>query len=232
MKKYILLAFAMLCYTITFAQWGTAYSFKGGLTLGSQKWNSQERELLFGYHGAFVLESVDQESGTGLFGQLGYHQKGSSLVFRSRTYVNTITNQEVTLPRRAYRQPFNNVALVLGAKKYQQLSDYITAYLGIGVRGDYTIGYSLYYEKSYIDEYVRKFNYGLTSMGGIEFMVGDAGAFLVEVSFHPDISKQIDLPVALSYTDRLTNEPRSLPAQKVINFPFEISVGYKLIRWN
>jgi len=183
MKKYIVLAFAMFCYTMTSAQWGTAYTFKGGLTLGAQKWNSQERELKFGGHAAVMIESVDQESGTGLFAQAGFHQKGSRLVFQSTTYTNQ-ANEQVTLPRRSYSQPFNNAAVVLGAKKYKQLSDYITTYIGIGVRGDYTVSYDLYYGRDYMDEYVRKFNYGLTSMGGLEFLVGDNGAFLVELSFH------------------------------------------------
>ncbi len=231
MKKYIVLAIAMLCYTMTSAQWGTAYTFKGGLTLGAQKWNSQERELKPGGHAAFVIESVDQESGTGLFAQVGIHQKGSRLVFQARTGQDQSGN-EIDLPRRSFSQPFNNASVILGAKKYKQLTDYITTYIGIGIRGDYTVSYDLYYGREFMDEYVRRFNYGLTSMGGLEFLVGDKGAFLVELSFHPDISKQIDLPVPVPYYDIRTNQLLQLPVQKVTNFPFEISVGYKLTSWN
>ena len=62
--------------------------------------------------------------------------------------------------------------------------------------------------------------------------MGDNGALLVELSFHPDLSKQIDLPVPVPYYDIRTNQLRELPVQKVTNFPFEISIGYKLTTWN
>ncbi len=231
MKKNCLLAIAMILSTFASAQWGTAYGFKSGLTLGTQRWNTQEREVQPGAHGVVFLESVDQESGTGLFGQFGYHMKGSRIVFRSSVFVDQSGNER-ELPRRSFRQPFNNLSLVFGGKKSWNLTDYTQYFIGIGIRGDFTVDYDLYFGREYLEEYVRPFNYGLTVMGGFEFSVGDSGNFLVEFSFHPDISKQIDLPVTIPYYDIRTNQLRTLNSQQVTNATYEISVGYKLIRWN
>jgi len=236
MKKYILLFLTAILFCINAkAQTGTAYGFKGGLTLGSQKWNNQERELLPAYHAAFTLESRDEERGVALFGDFGFHVKGSRIIFQKRTYVNQNTNQTVTLPRRTIRQPFNNLSLVIGAKKVGQLTDFVNYYFGLGAHGDYNLSYDVFYgnNSDFFDEYVNKITYGGSVVGGLEYLVGDNAMVFIELSFHPDISKQINLPGgAVSYTDPYTNEQRPIGKQEVINFPLEISVGYKFVRWN
>ena len=124
MKKYILLTIGTLFLSAAiFAQTGTAYGFKGGLTLGSQNWNGQEMEILFGYHGALSLETRDEELGISLFGDVGWHRKGSRRVFQSTVWVDQSGNER-ELPRRGFKQPFDNVMLTIGAKKTGQFTDF------------------------------------------------------------------------------------------------------------
>jgi len=206
MKKYILLVAGMLLFCTTiFAQSGTAYGFKGGLTLGSQNWNGQEMEILFGYHGALSLESRDEELGFSLFGDLGWHRKGSRRVFQGTVFIDQSGNER-ELPRRGYKQPFDNVMVVIGAKK---------------------IG-----SKDFFDQYINKFTYGGSVVGGIEYMMNDTGAVYFELSFHPDLSKQIFVPEGLTYISPLTNQQGNLGRQEVTNFVLEISLGYKIFKWN
>ncbi len=145
----MMLAFGVLFFcTHTEAQTGTAYGFKTGLTFSNQQWNTQERELLTAYHGALTLESRDEELGVALFGDLGWHVKGSRVVFQRTTFVNPTTNQTVELPRRSIRQPFNNLSLVIGAKKVSQLTDFINYYYGLGAHADFNVSYDVYFGNS------------------------------------------------------------------------------------
>lgn len=233
MKKYILLLAGMLLFcTAIFAQTGTAYGFKGGLTLGSQNWNGQDMELLFAYHGALSLESRDEELGFSLFGDLGWHRKGSRRVFQSTVYTDQSGNER-ELPRRGFKQPFDNVMLVIGAKKTGQLTDFVGYYYGLGVHADYNMSYDIYFGSTeFFDQYINKFTYGGSVLGGLEYLMNDTGAVYIEVSFHPDLSKQIFVPEGLTYISPLTNQQGSLGKQEVTNFVLEFSVGYKIFRWN
>jgi len=234
MKKYILLFLAAILFCINAeAQTGTAYGFKGGLTLGSQKWNNQERELLPAYHAVLTMESRDEEIGFSMFGDLGFHVKGSQQVFRSG--VSNIGGQLIERPRRSFRQPFNNVSAVVGVKKTGQFTDFINYYFGVGARGDYNLSYdtSGYSNNNdFYDEYLNKITYGISIVGGLEYTVGDTGLLFIELSFSPDFSKQINVPPGLMYTHPITNIPIQLGKQEIINRALEISVGYKFVRWN
>jgi len=235
MKKYILILFVGIFFcTNTEAQTGTAYGFKGGLTFSNQQWNNQERELLPAYHGALTVESRDEELGVSLFGDLGWHVKGSRVVFQKTVYPSPITGQNIELPRRSIRQPFNNLSLVLGVKKLGQLTDFVNYYYGAGAHADYNISYDIYYGNSdFFDQYINKFTYGGSVVGGLEYTVGDNGIAFFEVSFHPDAGKQIEVPGGLSYIDPITNQQRTLGKQDVRNIlVVEISVGYKFVQWN
>jgi len=235
MKKYIILAAGMLFFcTGIFAQTGTAYGLKGGLTFSTQKWNGQERELLSAYHGALTMETRDEEMGISLFGDLGWHVKGSRIVFQRSTYLHPVTNQLVELPRRSIRQPFNNISVVVGAKKIVQFTDFINYYFGLGAHVDYNVSYDVFYGNSaFFDQYVNKLTYGGSVVGGFEYTLGDSGIGFVEISFHPDVSKQIDVPGGLTYINPITNEQGTLGKQEVRNtIVLEISIGYKFVRWN
>ncbi len=233
MKKYILLVVGMMCFcTIIFAQSGTAYGFKGGLTLGSQNWNGQDMEILFGYHGALTLETRDEELGISLFGDLGWHRKGSRRVFQSTVFIDQSGNER-ELPRRGFKQPFDNVMLTIGAKKTGQLTDFFNYYYGVGVHADYNVNYDVYFgNEEFFDQYINRFTYGGSVLGGLEYMMNDTGAVYFELSFHPDLSKQIFVPQGLTYIDPITNQQRTLGKQEVTNFVVEISVGYKIFNWN
>jgi len=235
-----LLAGILFCGTSVFAQTGTAYGFKAGLTLGAQKWNTQERELLPGYHGALMMESRDEELGISLMGNFVWQKKGSRQVIRAGSGINQLTGETISYPRRSFRQPFNNLMLVIAAKKVSPLTDFFNYYYGLGVHGDYNLSYEVRYnyinlqdeEIRPLDEYRNRFTYGGSIIAGIEYLSGDSGAIFFEVSFHPDISKQINLPTGIPYIDSWTGQERTLSKQEVINFPIEFSIGYKFFRWN
>jgi len=233
MKKYILLVTGMMFFSIaTFAQTGTTYGFKGGLTLGSQNWNGQDMEILFGYHGAFTLESRDEELGLSIFGDLGWHMKGSRRVFRATVFIDQSGNER-ELPRRGFKQPFNNAMLVVGAKKTGQLTDFVNYSFGLGVHADYNLSYDVFFGNSdFFDQYINRFTYGGSVVGGLEYMLNDTQAVFFELSFHPDLSKQIFVPQGIPFTNPITNQQSTLGMQEVTNFVIELSVGYKIFRWN
>jgi hypothetical protein len=109
---------------------GTIYGFKGGLTVGTQRWSGVNRRPLMKYHFAGMIESWDEENLNAIFGQLGYHMKGSAIRFNRR--INQNTGQ--VLPGRTDEFRFHNISLLLGAKqKFEIFDDYRLYYL-VGVR--------------------------------------------------------------------------------------------------
>lgn len=228
MKRFLILMFSICLLGNLSAQDGTAYGIKGGLSLANQSWNGTERELMLGTHGVLFLETVSDSSSLALYGALGYHERGSALRVRQSFNPNTMQ----MFPARTIRQPFRNVSLQLGAKSRQRLNDKFTSFFALGLRLEYTLDYSLAFQAEGFDTFVNDWNYGFTVGAGIEHEFKNfPGAVFFEVSFNPDISRQVFLPGGIivyqlpGSTDRFT-----FPEQKVINRTIEISVGYKFIR--
>ncbi len=227
MKQLIITFFALAFSLTLLAQNGTAFGIRGGNTFGNQKWNGSERDFLPAYHVAAFIESYSDSVSFSFFGDIGYHVKGSAIRFRDR-FVNdpSAPNGQRFIEGGRIRQPFQNISLILGVKNRHALSETIKGYYMFGGRVDYTIKYDIVYLIP--ENFVRPFNYGLSLGGGIEFSFKNfPAALFLELSFHPDISKQIlfeNLPYATIYGEPVT------ASQKVVNFPFEISVGYKFIR--
>jgi len=234
MKKYILLVAGMFFFcTAIFAQTGTAYGFKGGLTFSSQNWGRGETEVLPAYHGVFTVETRDEENGIALFGDAGWHMKGSRIVFRQNIFENPNTGQIFQQPRRSIRQPFNNLSVVIGAKKLGQFTDFINYYYGVGAHADYNLSYDMFYgNKEFFDIYLNKLTYGLSAVGGFEYTLGDSKIFFMELAFHPDINNQIQA-FSSNYTNPITNQQTTLTSQGVRNvMVLEISLGLKFVQWN
>ena len=224
--KYWIFLFLLLSISIEgIAQNKTGYGFKGGLSLGNQTWNSSERDFLIGWHGDVFMEAIFDTTGLSIMAQLGYHVKGSALRFRE--YYNP-TLMEI-VDGWTQRQPFHTVVLVLAAKNQHRLNDKWSGYYGIGIRGDYTIGYTLYYAG--LDQFINRFNYGLYLVGGLNFQFKSGKNLLLEVSFSPDASPQIDAP-PFEYFHPVTNMPSLHPAKRVINRTVELSLGYRFVRTN
>jgi hypothetical protein len=214
---------------------GTAYTIKGGLTLGVQKWNSFDQSPLFKYHGAISAESLDETAQFSLYAQLGYHLKGSAL--RNASF-QTLNGDLFRLSAQEFI--FQNLSLVLGAKSKYQLSDRMKGYYLIGLRGDYTLGTNLdeYKEANefngglfYPDEgFVRRWNYGVSLGGGFEFELAEVVGATLEFTVNPDFSHQYRQPDIPNVRDPYTGLNRTIPERTIRNITFEISAGIRLLR--
>ncbi|MCB0609892.1 MAG: outer membrane beta-barrel protein [Lewinellaceae bacterium] len=239
MKKMLLLATGMLLVIGAGAQ-SYGFGLKGGLTIGTQNWNSFERDPLLKYHGIAFIESYDPEDPFALFAQVGYHVKGSAI--RRRNFYNPNTSTFFQPP--AYQFLFNNLSLTLGAKQKFGFTGNSKTYYMIGVRGDYTLSTNLGEYESFNEtnpgysifpfndnNFIRRFNYGLTVGGGIEKPLGEYVDLILEFSVNPDFSLQYQQPaipnVYVAYgtgTDRRTLEER-----RIRNITFELTVGFRFL---
>ena len=236
MKVKYLLPTALFALTISqLCAQGTAYSFKGGLTLGVQKWNGFDQDPLFKYHGAISAESLDETSLFSVFAQAGYHVKGSAL--RSGSFLDQNGNF-YRLPAQEFL--FKNISLILGGKRKYDLTDAMRGYYLFGLRGDYTLGTNLdeyeaaneyngglYYP---IDGFVKKWNYGVTLGGGFEFSLGDLVGALLEFTVNPDFSYQYKQPAIPNVRDPYSGQNRTIPERTIRNVTFEITAGFRLLR--
>jgi hypothetical protein len=216
---------------------GTAYTLKGGLTLGVQQWNSFDQDPLFKYHGAISAESLDESAQFSIYAQAGYHLKGSAL--RNQQFFNINNpNQPFRLPAQEFI--FRNISVVLGAKRKYELSDRLMAYYLIGLRGDYTLSTNLKEYKALneanntlfypADEYVRKWNYGVALGGGFEFSLGELVGANLEFTVNPDFSQQYRQPQINNVYNPFTRQNGNIPERIVRNVTFEISAGFRLLR--
>lgn len=236
MKVKYVLPFALFILTIShLCAQGTAYTIKGGLTLGIQKWNGFDQDPLFKYHGAISAESLDETSLFSVFAQAGYHIKGSAL--RNGSFIDQ-NNNFYRLPAQEFL--FKNVSLILGAKRKYDITDAMRGYYLFGLRGDYTLGTnldkyeaanefngSLYYP---INGFVRKWNYGVTLGGGAEFSLGELLGASLELTVNPDFSYQYKQPAIPNVINPYTRQPTTISERTIRNVTFEISAGFRLLR--
>ena len=83
---------------------------KGGATLGIQHWNRTTRQPILAGHGAFFIETLDENKEFGsLYAQLGLHQRGST----TRSFISSFDNSLIP----GIRFVFNNISLQIGAKE-------------------------------------------------------------------------------------------------------------------
>ncbi|MEL7021793.1 MAG: hypothetical protein AAGK47_09300 [Bacteroidota bacterium] len=239
MKRLFLLCMSVcMCAVIVGAQGGSAFGIKLGPSVGTQSWNSFERDPLFAYHVAAYVETYEEEAPFAIFAQLGYHVRGSAL--RGRLFTNIGNGQLFSLPTQEFR--FNNIALILGGKrKYAYGTGFNQLYYMFGVRGAYTVSTNLEAFAQFnqanpasaiypFPEGVQRFNYGVSIGGGFEFMFQELVGGFVELSIHPDFSRQYEQPPLNNIVDPYTGERRSIPERIVRNLSLDISVGIRLIR--
>ena len=234
MKKHILFLFAILLFSGTALAQSYAFGVKGGLTMGFQQWNNVERDPLYAYHGIAFIESAPEDNRFAVFAQAGYHIKGSAL--RNRRYFDLSGNQR-RLP--ATKFEFRNISLTVGGKQKYDLGVRNKMYYLFGFRGDYTIDTNFdqydaidaplvraFYP---FDGFVRKWNYGATIGGGIEFPISDYVSTLVEFTVNPDFSRQYFQPPLQNVYDPFTGQNRTLQEREVRNVTFEITVGFRFL---
>jgi hypothetical protein len=231
MKNWSLLLLFLGFATFAMAQ-GSAFGAKGGLTMGFQTWNDFKQQPLFRYHGIVFMESLGDNA---LFLQAGYHIKGSAL--RNRRFFNPINMNQYNAPAQNFQ--FRNISLTLGAKKKRDIGrGDAQAYYMLGVRGDYTVNTNLseYEDPLFIfstfptDQWVRKFNYGVTIGGGFEFPFSNLIGGILEFTLNPDLSRQYNQPALANVYDPYTGTDRSVPERRIINITLEVSLGIRFLK--
>ena len=204
---------------------------KGGLTLGVQSWNGIDRQPLFAYHGALMMESFREGSPSSFFGQIGYHKRGSSQRITFFNAGGTPTSRS----RQTFE--FNNVAVIFGGKRKFDTDNSKKPYYTFGVRLEYTIGTNLsqYDDPRFaayfpIDPFVNKFNYGATVGFGIEFPFSELMGGYIEANLSPDFSRQYEQPTIPNVINPFTGQPTTLREQTIRNITFEVTVGFRFLR--
>lgn len=224
--KNLLVLFLVMSVAVSVQAQGFAFGVKGGLTLGFQKWNNYERSPLPSYNGSIYIESLPVEKRFSVFGQLGYHVKGSRIKSYYRDFISGETRRIVS------DAEFRNASLVLGMKSAYSITNKGTkAYYLLGIRGDYNINYKFDQRTlSFNKEDVNKITYGLTLGGGMEVPLSKFIGMTLELQISPDVRPQVFYPAGkYTYIDYSGN---AIPARetKVINTVFEITVGFRFQR--
>ncbi len=236
MKKPLFLFLAyFLIASIGYAQ-GAHFGIKGGSSIGSQKWNNFERDLLFRYHIAAFVESNSESGNRDFYAQLGYHARGSAI------RVNGVINQDgIRFNPPVQELVFNNIVLGFGVKQKFYGASAITPYYSIGLRAEYNIDNNIpeiaaeqsFYSNYYFTDFVNKFTYGVSGGGGLEYQFSEFVGGFLEVSLQPDIGPQYNQFFDLEdiINPRNPGGPNiTIPARQVRNFTIEISVGIRFLR--
>lgn len=222
--RYSLILMIIGCSTTTFAQYA-AHGLKGGLTIGTQKWNGQDREALFSYHAGYVYESYTSSDKFSYLVELGYHVKGSAV--RTNFYDLSGNFRQITT-----RNKFGQAGLLLGAKSLLDVNfGGGNVYYMIGGRLEYTVTDTIETIAN-LSRYINRFNYGITVGGGLEFKIADKALAFLEVQISPDFSQQIFMPPGNYVANYQGNTVFvQFQEQKVINTAVEVTVGVKLQRY-
>lgn len=221
-----------LCAVSLSAQ-GQMFGVKGGLTMGLQKWNNFERDPLYASHFAISMESAEEGRRNAIYGQIGYHTKGSAIRFQ-RFFDNN---------GREYRPPttdfkFNNLALQLGVKQILGSENQDSrGYYKLGIRGEYTVSTNLdEFDTSFSfsfpqDEFVRKITYGVSFGAGYEFYLSELIRGFVELNIGQDLSLQYQqFPINNIPSPFQSGQTISIPERRITNTVVELSVGVLLWR--
>ncbi|MEZ4910976.1 MAG: hypothetical protein R2774_08945 [Saprospiraceae bacterium] len=221
--------------SILFSYNSSAQSFwfgvKGGGAMNLQNWGngttfSTNRDPLFSLNSDIFIESYDHDKKGSLYSSLGIHTRGSSLKFFN------IGN--VFQGNQSFK--FHNVALELGAKKSLKWDNEFNPYFSLGIRFEYTVGTNLddylsfgtfYYPHN---DFVRKFNYGVSAGGGFEMLLSDLVGIFAEFSIHPDLSIQYEQPPLIGVTEPFTGNTVNIGLQQVRNVSIEFKIGIRLLR--
>jgi len=197
---------------------------KAGLTVGLQKWNSQNRQPLFQYNASFVYEKMSSDKFSYLL-ELGYNVKGSAN--RSNYY-----DLQGNLHRFTSRDKFNNLSIMGGAKSVLDfnLSGGDIYYL-LGARVDFNVSDSVQSVANF-SQYINRFTFGVTVGGGIQFDISEKSRIFFELTVSPDFSQQAYVFPGSYYANyNGTTVLVQLQEQKVINTTIELTVGFKLLRY-
>ena len=200
---------------------------KGGLGIGYQQWNNSDRSPIIAGHIDLFMETLDDDGKGAIYGQLGLHTRGSSTRVR-----NLFSNRVGSTSFR-----YNNLSLGGGIKKRLDISRSPTLFYQAGIRVEYTLATNLDELEANnisgtfpVETFVRKFNYGITVGGGMEFDLGRNFEPFLEFNFMPDLSAQYDQFQSFEFLDPFTNTIRTIPPRTVRNITLEVTLGLKFLR--
>lgn len=206
---------------------GFYFGPKGGSVLGFQNWNGFERDPLFAYCGDVFIESLDASGSGALFASIGYHVRGSA----TRVF-NPILGYNFS---QGFK--FNNISLMLGAKKKFKSSGDWDYYYHMGVRVEYTVSTdfgnsSTLLNSGYlpIEDLTNKINYGISGGARVEYYLNDLISPFFELTLSPDVSFQYRQDAIGNVTNPYTGQLTTLPMREIRNFSIELTVGFKLLR--
>lgn len=205
---------------------------KLGPTLALQQWDGFQRDVLVAWHAAAFIESYEEGNPSSLYAQLGYHVRGSA---ERNLQVDIIQGSTF---RRVQKYKFNNISLLLGAKRILDMDSKYKPFYTLGIRGEYTVNtnlgryvgsvYEIYFPNN---AFVNKFNYGVSAGGGFQYELSDLVGGSVELTISPDLSKQYFQTRLDNVIDpRNVGSTRTLREQNVRNLSLEISVSLRLLR--
>ncbi len=217
----------------------TAFVLKGGLSIGSQKWdNSIERELLWRYHAALAFETINNENDQASFyAQIGYHLRGSATRFRTFD----INNPSILGAQYTEALEFRNAALQLGLKiRLPDNGGSARFYYFGGLRTDYNINNNINELRELnlcnvgalpFEEGVQKWTLGMSLGAGTEFAFGDLVGGQFEFSLNPDFTPQYLQGAIPNVIDQCQpGNSFTIPERRIRNFTIELSVGLRLLR--
>ena len=238
--KRIVCTLLLLCafFGQTTAQ-STAFVLKGGLSIASQKWdNSIERELLWRYHTALAVESLNNENDQASFyAQIGYHIRGSATRFRTFDFNNP------NVPGSQYKEAieFKNAALQVGIKIRlpDNGADTRFYYFG-GLRTDYNLDTNIDELRDLnlcnvgalpFESGVQQWTFGMALGAGTEFMFSDLVGGQLELSLNPDFTPQYLQGAIPNVIDQCQpGYTYTIPERRIRNFTIELSLGIRLLR--
>ena len=192
---------------------------KVGYGMNMQIWNSFERDMIFTPLVDVYTETYD-EMPSRLYASFGYRTRGSSV--RGRNF-NSF-----------YTYKFQNLSLEAGGKRLLSMDKKFNPYYSVGARLEYTLSSNLNASSGNIftslvdDEYVNKWNYGVSVGGGFEYAWTDTRVLFVEVCINPDLSKQYEQLATASYTDP-NGVTYTIQKEEVRNVSIELKLGIKFL---
>lgn len=247
-SMYIRLLLLLSSLLLSYQSWGqgTFYGLKGGMTIANQQWNTFERDPLIGYHAILSAESAPADDKFSLFGQLGYHLKGSAI--RRSLFGNPFNAGFVAFPTQRFE--FHNLSLSVGAKQVIAQVGNSDVYYLFGIRGDYTLSTNLdEYERFselnqippgiyplnvYFSENqilgIRRFNYGFLAGGGLNFPFSEYVEGILEFTVNPDFSLQYQQPSIDNVRNPINGQNTTIQERKIRNLTFELTVGARFLR--
>jgi len=235
--KRLLILVTLVVFSLSIEAQSFYFGPKGGTSMCFQRWENFQQSPLFSYHGSFFIESYSEENpDNSLYAQLGWHNRGSA--YRNQRHF-TIDGNLINVPTKKFL--FSNISLGLGGKRKQKLNKKTHSYYMVGLRGEYTVltnhdkyrEYNQYFNQPFYpdNQFVKKWNYGITVGGGFERRLGKMVKGIVELSINPDLSRQYEQPPLANIPDPW-NPGRTITSnfRRIKNISLELSFGLQFLR--